>query len=91
MRRSDARRQNNAVVVTVCHNDCAHHARCHAPARGPAKFLFAFTCLELNSARTGKILPEKMRCAGLDRFAVLHHCFECHSFHRARELFAIRL
>ncbi len=90
MRRRDARRQNNAVIVTVRHDDCAHHARRHAPARGPAKFLFALTRLELNSAGTGKILPEKMRCAGLDCLAVLHHRFERHSFHRAREFFAVR-
>src|SRR5262249_44582462 len=57
VRRRDARRQNNAVVVPVRHNDCAYHARRHSPARGPSKFLFALTRLELNSACAGEILP----------------------------------
>ena len=90
MRRRDARRQNNAVVVAVRHDHCAHHASSHAPARGPAKLLFALARLELDPAGASEVLPEEMRCASLDRLAVLHHRFEREGFHRTRELFAVR-
>ena len=69
------------------HDDRADHARAHAPARRPAKFLFAFAILELNPARTRKILPEKMRSAGLDRLSVLHHRFDRIASAPRREIF----
>ena len=65
------------------HHHRADHARGHAPARRPAKFLFAFAALELNPARARKILPEKMRSAGLDRLSVLHHRFDRQRLHGA--------
>ena len=72
----DARRQDQAVVVAVHHDHGSDNARAHAPTSGPTEFLFAIACLELNPARARKILPEKMRRAGLDRFSILHHRFD---------------
>ena len=46
--------------------------------------------LKLDSARARKVLPEKMRSAGLDRFAILHHRFDAKRLHRAGETFALR-
>ena len=72
------------------HDDSTDHACGHAPARRPAKFLFAFAVLKLNATRTREVLPEKMRSAGLDRLAVLHHRFNRHCLHRAGKLLALR-
>src|SRR6202022_3238224 len=62
----------------------------HAPARGPAKFLFTFAILKLDSARARKVLPEEMGCSRLDRFAILHHCLYRHCPHRTWKTFALR-
>ena len=85
VRRRDPRRQDQAVVVGVRHDQRADQARAHAPARRPAKFLLAVARLKLNSARARKVLPEEMRRAGLDRFSILHHRFDAKCLHRARE------
>ena len=90
MGRRDARRQNKAVIIAVHHDHRADHPRAHAPTRRPAEFLFAFARLELNPARARKILSEKMRSAGLDRFAVLHHRFDRQASAPRRETFALR-
>ena len=84
----DSRRQNQTVVIAVHHDDGSHHSRGHTPARSPAKFLFPFAVLELNTARFGKVLSQEMRSAGLNGFPVLHHRFERQGLDRAGELFA---
>src|SRR2546426_1328888 len=76
LRWRDARRQNNSIIIAVHHHNSANEAGTRAPARGPTEFLFTFSGLKLNAARARKILSEKMRGTGLDRFAVLHHCFD---------------
>ena len=90
LRWRDARRQHKTIVVSVRHHKRADEARAHTPAGSPPEFLFAFSVLKLNSARTRKILAEKMRGTGLDRFAVLHHCFNRQGLHRARKTLALR-
>src|SRR2546428_5066723 len=35
--------------------------------------LFVFAGEKLNAAGLGEVLPEEVRCAGLDGFAILHH------------------
>ena len=74
----------------VRHDERADHARAHAPARRPAELLLAVACLELDPARARKILPEKMRRAGLDRLPVLHHGFDAEGLDRAGKSFALR-
>src|SRR5262249_13441140 len=54
--RSDSRRQNQTVVIAVHHDDGSHHSRSHTPARSPAKLLFPFAVLKLNTARFCKVL-----------------------------------
>ena len=88
--RRDARWDDHAVVVRVRHDDGADEACAHAPARRPRKLLGAVARGELDAARPGKILPEKMRGAGLDGLAILHHRLDAERPHRAGKTLGLR-
>ena len=47
-----------------------------------------FARQEFDAAGLGKILPEEMRRAGLDRLAILHHRLDAERLHRAGEALA---
>ena len=74
--RRQPRRQHEAVVVGVRHDQAADQARRDAPARGPGVLLLAVLIEELDVERLGEVLAEEVAGAGLQRLAVLHHRFD---------------
>ena len=50
-------------------------------------FQHAFAALILDADRFSEILAEIMRCAGLQRTAILHHRFDAEAVHGAGETF----
>ena len=72
----DAGRENEAVVVAMGHDEGADEAGGRSPRSGPSIFLIAFDVAELDAARFGEILPEKVGGSRLERFSVLHHRFD---------------
>ena len=91
MRRGDARGNDKAVVVGVHHDKSSDEPRAHAPAGRPSVLELTLARLELDAGGFGKILPEEVRCPGLDGFAVLHHRFDAISALGAGEAFALAL
>src|SRR6185503_8975905 len=74
--RREPRRQHEAVVVGVRHEQAAYEPRRDAPARRPRVLLRAVGTQKLNVARASEILAQEMARARLQRFAVLHHRFD---------------
>ena len=91
MLRRQSRRQDDAVVVAVRHDQRADKPRRNAPRRRPSERFLALLIEEFDLLGPGKILPEEVRRAGLQRFAVLHHGFDAVGVHRAGKAFAGRL
>src|SRR5271165_3777353 len=83
--------QHRAIIVGVRHDDCADQASACAPAGRPDVFLIAVSRNKFNVGCLCKILAEKMRSAGLNRFAILHNCFDAESLNGAGKPFACRL
>ena len=75
LRRRNARRQDQAVVVRVRHDDRADHARRNAPAGRPGELLLTVGVLELDLERLGEVLAEEVARTGLKRLGVAHHRF----------------
>ena len=67
------RRQHEAVVVGVNHDEGAHEAGGHAPARGPYILGLVLLVEESHVETLGKVLPQEVACAALQGLAVLHH------------------
>ena len=84
----DARREHRAVVIRVRHDDGADEPRAYAPGRGPRILVLVLARDELDLARLRKILPEKVRRAGLDRLPILHHRLDAQRLDRAGETLA---
>ena len=89
MRRRNARREDESIVIRMRHDHCADEPCAYAPACRPTELLPAVARLELNAARAREVLPKKMRRSGLDRFAILHHCFDAERLHRAGKALAL--
>ena len=60
----------------MSHHESAHHAGRQPPRRTPYVFKFVLFREELHLERFGKILPQKVRCTGLEGFSVLHHSLD---------------
>ena len=71
--RGELRRQHEAVVVGVGHQQRADQPRRHAPARRPSVLVAAVAVEELDVARAREVLAQEVARAGLQRLAVLHH------------------
>ena len=91
VRGRDHRGTEHTVVVGVGHDRATDQPGAHAPAGRPAEFAVAFVVLELDLLGLGKVLPEEVTGAGLQRFAILHHRFDAPSLDRAGEAFAFGL
>ena len=89
MRGGDARRDDQAVIVRMHHDQGAYEAGAHAPAGGPGVLELSATALEFDASGLGKILTEEMRGSGLNGFAVLNHRLDAISAKRAGEAFAL--
>ncbi len=88
LRGRDTRRQDEAVVVRVRHDERADEPGTDAPARGPRVFLAAFAREILDARGLREILPEEVGRAGLHRLAVLHHRLDAVGLNCARKTLA---
>ena len=71
--RGDMRRQHEAVVVGVGHDEGADEAGAHTPGRGPDILGLVVLVEEGDAEALGKVLSEEVGRAALQRLAVLHH------------------
>src|SRR3989442_1640196 len=74
--RREARRDAQAVVVAVAHDQAADHAGADAPRGLPRVLALAAVGEVLDVERLGEVLPELVRRAHLQGLAVAHHAFE---------------
>ena len=89
--RRDARRQHEAAVVAVRHDDGADEPRRHAPGRAPDVLHRLVARLERDVERLREVLTEVVRRAGLQRAAVAHQRLDRVRAERAGELLAFAL
>ena len=73
MDRGESRGQDQAVVVSVGHDQRAHQTGRNAPGRSPDVFLLAFLVGELDVEGLGEVLAQEVGGTGLQGLAVLHH------------------
>ena len=88
--RRELRRQHQALVVGVRHDEAADQARADAPTGLPDVFELAFLALELHVEGLAEVLAEVVAGARLQREAVLHHGLDGVAAQRAGELFGAR-
>ena len=86
--RGEGRREDEAVVVAVGHDQGAHQAGGHAPGGGPDVFLLAFLVRELDVERLCEVLAQEVGRTGLQGLAVLHHRLDGHRVDGAGETLA---
>ena len=89
--RCEFRRNAHSLVVGVRHNQSADKPGRNAPRRRIGIFLRIVGVNELDIRRLGKVLPEEVRRACLQRPSVLHHRFNAVGCNRAREFVVFRL
>ena len=85
------RRNDDAVVVAVSHDQRADHARRKSPARGINELASSLLRLERNVESFREILAQMMRRSRLKRLAVAHHGFDGIRMIGARKLLAFGL
>ena len=73
---SQMRRQDEAVVVGVGHDEGAHEAGTDAPGGGPYVFELVLLVEELHLEGFGEVLTQEVAGACLQGLAVLHHGFD---------------
>mmetsp|Transcript_43709 Transcript_43709/g.95592 ORF Transcript_43709/g.95592 Transcript_43709/m.95592 type:complete len:329 (-) Transcript_43709:28-1014(-) len=83
--RRNGRRQHEAGVVRVRHNERADEARAHAPRGCPHELLLVLVVLERHVKGLCKVLAEKVRGARLKGPAVLHQSLNRVGLFSARE------
>ena len=76
------RRQDEAVVVAVGHDEGAHQAGADAPRGGPHIFQLVLVVEELHLESLGEVLPQEVAGAGLEGLAVLHHGLDAEGVER---------
>ena len=87
----DARRQDEALVVAVGHDDRADQAGGHAP-RGLLHVLQGVVLIRVGHVeRLGKAVAEVVARAGLQRLAVVHHGLDGVGLFRARKALLLGL
>ena len=72
----DARRDAQAVIIAMGHDEPADHAGRHAPAGRLRQFLAALGILETDILRLAEGGAQEVRRTGLQRLAILHHGFD---------------
>ena len=80
--------QHDAIVVAMRHDQRANGACADPPGSSPRELLLVVATKEFNVRGLGKVLPQEVRCARLDRLPILHHCFYREGVQRARETLA---
>ena len=76
LHRRDLGRDDEARVITVRHHYGADHARADAPRRGVAQLALVRLVREGDVVGAGKVLPEVVRRAHLQREPVAHQGLE---------------
>ena len=89
--RCEMGRQDEAVIVGMRHDERTHQASGNAPRGSPYVLLLVLFVEESDVKRLGEVLSEEMRGSGLQRFAILHHCFDAVGVERTGETFVGRL
>src|SRR5437762_13918774 len=89
MHRREPRRQHQALVVAVRHDEAADEPRGRAPAGRPRMIELALLVLKLDVERLREILPEEMARARLQRLAVLHHRLDTQRMNRPGKLLPV--
>ena len=83
--RSQPRRENESIVISMGHDKGAHKTCGHAPGCSPDILLLPFPCSILYIKRLRKILSEEMRCPGLKGLPVLHQSLYTQGIKRPRK------
>ena len=91
LNRSDCRRQNQAVVVAVGHDDAADQTGGNTPRSLVRGLRFVLTVLELDFKGFGKVVAEVVGGTCLQALAVVHHRFDGVSSLCAGKLFRVGL
>ena len=69
-------RQDEAVVVGVRHDECAHQAGADAPRSSPSVFGLVVFIDKLHIEGAAEVLAEEVTRTALQRLAVLHHSLD---------------
>mmetsp|Transcript_9139 Transcript_9139/g.26676 ORF Transcript_9139/g.26676 Transcript_9139/m.26676 type:complete len:420 (+) Transcript_9139:648-1907(+) len=85
LRRRHLRREHEALVIGVRHDERADEPRAHAPARRPNHLALALLVLELHIEGLGEILAKEVRGATLQCPAILHERLDGVRLHGAGE------
>ncbi len=88
MRGRQLRREDQAVVVGMGHDQAADQSGRNAPAGGPGVNALAVLVEEHDVLRLGEVLAEEVAGPGLEGFSVLHHGFDGVGIDGAGEAFA---
>ena len=91
VRRRQARRNHEAVIVGVRHDQRTNQTRAHAPTGCPRKFLLTIGIKKLNLTCLGKVLSQEVACSSLQCLAILHHGFNAIGLYCAWESLAFSL
>ena len=83
--RRELRRQHEAVIIAVGHDERSDEPRRNAPRRRPRELLFAFLGKVFDARGLREVLPQEVRRAGLECLLVLHHGFDRIRVDRAGE------
>ena len=76
MRRGNAWRQHESIIIGMSHNHRANQPRRNAPRCRPTILLRSAHTRKLHFLCLSEVLSEEVRGAGLQRLAVLHHRFD---------------
>ena len=61
----------------MCHDQRAHQTGADAPAGGPGIVHLVVFVNKLHVESAAEVLTEEVACSALERFAILHHGFNC--------------
>ena len=89
--RGDARRDAQAIIIAMGHDDPAYQPRGNAPAGRMRELLTAISILVLYPCGFCEVCPEIVRSPGLQRLAILHHGFDRPGLVRSWKTLVLRL
>ena len=90
LNRGEFRRQHQAVVIRVSHDERSHQTGRNTPGSGPYVFEFALLVDVLYVECLGEVLAQEVRRAALEGLAVLHQRFDREGIDRTGEPFVRR-
>ena len=89
--RSQMRRQDEAVVVGVGHDERTHESGTYAPRSCPNVLGFVLLGQVSHVERLGEVLSQEMAGSGLQCLAILHHSLDAVGVECARKTLVRRL